>query len=118
MRSTKRRLHQAAAALIPGRWAHLTRLGAPPPPPAQLSPDQEQLVGEWVKRAHPYTTVVANCEPEGFVAVCPPAPGAFAFAATEQEALDDMRSVLTGWAHFSLVDGQQLPALPGDTAIG
>ena len=27
-------------------------------------------------------------------------------------ALDDMRSILAGWAHFSLADGQELPKLP------
>ena len=28
-------------------------------------------------------------------------------------AIDDMRSALFGWAYFSLVDGQELPAPPG-----
>ena len=35
------------------------------------------------------------------------------FADTEQEAIDDMRSALFGWAYFSLVDGQEPPELPG-----
>ena len=65
-----------------------------------------------VDRAYTCTTVEANGEPEGFVAMCAPAPGAFAFAATAQEALDDMRSVLTGWVHFSLADSQELSKLP------
>ena len=85
-------------------------------PRAQLRPDHEQLINEWVDRAHPYTTVEANGEPEGFVGLCPPARGAITFADTEQEAIDDMRSCLFGWAYFSLGDGQGLPTLPGDTA--
>ena len=116
MRSTRRHLLQAVAALIPKRWAHLTRFGSPPPPLDQLPPDCEQLIDEWVERAHPYTTVEANGEPEGFVGLCPPAPGAFTFANTEQEAIDDMRSCLLGWTYFSLGDGQELPTLRGDTA--
>ena len=99
---------------IKGRFARQDR---PEPPVAGLVPCTEQVIDAWVDRAHPYTTVEPNGEPEGFVAVCPPAPGAFAFAETEQEALDDMRSVLIGWAHFSLADGQELPRLPSRAAI-
>ena len=116
MTQVKRRLHQAAAALTPKRWAHLPRFGSPPPPLDQLPPGHEQLINEWVERAHPYTTVEANGEPEGFVGLCPPVSGAITFADTEQEAIDDMRSCLFGWACFSLGDGQGLPTLPGDTA--
>ena len=95
-----------------------TRFGSPPRPLHPLPPHCEQLIDEWVERAHPHTTVGTNGTPEGFVAVCAPAPGAFTFADTEQEAIDDMRSALFGWAYFSLVDGQALPALPDDTATG
>ena len=112
MSSTKQRLQQAAAALIPKRRARLSRFGSPPRPLHPLPPHCEQLIDEWVERAHPHTTVEANGTPQGLVAVCPPAPGAFTFADTEQEAIDDMRSALFGWAHFSLVDGQEPPELP------
>ncbi len=118
MNSTKQRLQQAAAALIAKRRTRLSRFGSPPRPRHPPPPHCEQLIDEWVERAHPHTTAETNGTPEGFVAVCAPAPGAFTFADTEQEAIDDMRSALFGWAYFSLVDGQALPALPGDAAAG
>ena len=118
MNSIKQRLQQAAAALIPKRRARLSRFGSPPRPLHRLAPHCEQLIDKWVAQAHPHTTVEANGTPEGFVAVCPPAPGAFTFADTEQQAIHDMRSALSGWAYFSLVDNQELPALPGDTTTG
>ena len=95
MRSTKRRLRRAAAALILKRWAHLTRFGSPPPPLDQLPPDHVQLSDERVDRAHPYTTAEANDEPECFVGLCSPARGAITFSDIEQEAIDDMRSRLS-----------------------
>ena len=112
MHHMKQRLQETAATLTVGRRARSVLSGSPSAVPPLLPPYHEQVVDEWVDRAHPCTTVEANGEPEGFVAVCAPAPGAFAFAATAQEALDDMRSVLAGWAHFSLADGQELPKLP------
>ena len=117
MTTPKRRHRQAASALIPKRWGHLIWFASPPPPPLDHLPaDHERLISEWVERAHPHTIAEPNSEPEGFVGVCAPAPGAFTFAGTEQEAIDRMLSCLVGWAYFSVVDGQQLPALPGDTA--
>ena len=91
------------------RSAPQDRLG---PPTLALTPDLERLIDEWVDRAHPHTTVEPIDDPEGFVALCPPARGAITFAYTEQEAIDEMRDVLSGWAYFSLDSGQDPPKLP------
>ena len=72
------------------------------------------MIDQWVERAHPLITVEAIKDPEGFVALCPPARGAIAFGYSAQEAVDQMRDVLSGWAHFSLEDGCPLPALAND----
>ena len=92
-----------------GRFVPRDRLG---PPTLELTPDLERFIDEWADRAHPHTTVQPNCDPEGFVALCPPARGAISFGYSEQEAIDDMRSVLFDWAYFSLDLGQELPELP------
>ena len=106
------RVDGSAAAPATGRR---TRRRAPDRPPiGSPRSDQEQLIDQWVERAHPLTTVEAIKDPEGFVALCPPARGAIAFGYSAQEAIDEMRDVLSGWAHFSLEDGCPLPALAND----
>lgn len=92
-----------------GRFAPKDRLG---PPTLALTPDLERFIDEWADRAHPHTAVEPICDPEGFVALCPPARGAIAFAYTHREAIDEMRSVLFDWAYFSLDLGEELPKLP------
>ena len=84
----------------------------PEPLTLALTPDLERFIDEWADRAHLHTTVEPNAAPEGFVALCPPARGAIAFAYTEQEAITEMRSVLFDWAYLSLGFGQELPKLP------
>ena len=91
------------------RSAPEDRLG---PPTLALTPDLERFIDDWVDRAHPHTVVEPVGDPEGFVALCPPARGAIAFADTEQEAINEMRDVLSGWAYFSLDSGQNPPQLP------
>ena len=111
MKHTHADLRRPAAATATGRRA---RRGAPDGRPPIESPpsDQDQLIDKWVERAHPLTTVEAIKDPEGFVALCPPARGAIAFGYSAQEAIDEMRDVLSGWAYFSLEDGCPLPVLP------
>ena len=98
-----------------GRFAPKDDLG---PPTLVLTPDLKRFIDEWADRAHPHTTVESTRDPEGFVALCPPARGAIAFGYTEQEAVEEMRSVLFDWAHFSLDLGQELPTLPSLPVIG
>ena len=112
--STLQRLQRAGAALFPKRWTRLTWFG--PRPLGRLPADSEQLISEWVEWAHRHTIVEPNGEPAGFVVHCPPAPGAFTFADTEQQAADEMRDCLFGWAEVALRDGQELPALPAEPA--
>lgn len=95
-----------------GREGRSASMDRPGPPTLVVTPDLERFIDEWVDRAHPHTVVEPIGDPEGFVALCPPARGAIAFAYTEQDATTDMRSVLAGWAYFSLDSGQELPTLP------
>ena len=75
--------------------------------PADSSDDQ--IINEWVAQAHPHTTVEAINSPPGFVAECEMAPGALAIGRTEEEARQQMQSVLSGWASLVLEDGGDLP---------
>ena len=110
MKHTHADLRRPAAAPATGRPK---RRGAPDDrPPIESHRSDQQLIDKWVERAHPLTTVEATKDPEGFVALCPPARGAIAFGYSAQEAIDEMRDVLSGWAYFSLEDGCPLPALP------
>ncbi len=93
------------------RWVGRVRYGTT----TGLPRDQEGLIHEWVDRAHPHTAVEQIDDPKGFVALCAPARGAIACGYSEQEAIDEMRSVLFGWAYFSVVFGQDLPTLPSRT---
>ena len=49
--------------------------------------------------------------PRGFVADCDAAPGALAFATTAEVAIEEMRSVLLGWASLRVERGHDLPVL-------
>ena len=95
-----------------GREGRSASRDRPGPPTLVVTPDLERFIDEWVDRAHRHTVVEPIGAPEGFVALCPPARGAMAFADNERDATDDMRSVLAGWAYFSLDSGQELPTLP------
>ena len=77
-----------------------------------LTPRHDQIISEWVAQAHPHTTVEAITSPPGFVAECDAAPGALAIGRSEQQAREQMRSVLFGWASLVAEDGDDLPALP------
>ena len=94
------------------------REARPKTPAFVPAPSQEQLIQDWVERAHRHTTVEAIGDPEGFVALCPPARGAIAFGYSAQEAIDEMRDVLSGWAYFSLEDGAPLPAVANEASAG
>ena len=79
---------------------------------SSLTSCHDQIISEWVAQAHPHTTVEAVSSPPGFVAECDAAPGALAIGRTEQQAREQMRSVLFGWASLVAEDGDDLPALP------
>ena len=79
---------------------------------SSLTSRHDQTISEWVAQAHPHATVEAISSPPGFVAECDVAPGALAIGRTEQQAREQMRSVLFGWASLVVEDGDDLPALP------
>ena len=59
-----------------------------------------------------HAAVEAIESPRGFVAECEPAPGALSFGCTAEEALEEMRSVLCGWASLVVETGGDLPEAP------
>ena len=75
-----------------------------------------QRIHEWVAQAHERTAVEAIESPPGFVADCDAAPGALAFASTAEAAIEEMRSVLLGWASLRVERGHDLPHLRRDAA--
>jgi len=83
------------------------------PPVSELSlSGDDGRIREWVSQAHERTAVEAIESPPGFVADCDAAPGALAFASTAEAAIEEMRSVLLGWASLRVERGHDLPALP------
>lgn len=83
----------------------------PGPLVSELSGDDGRI-REWVAQAQERTAVEAIESPPGFVAECDAAPGALAFASTAEAALEEMRSVLHGWASLRVERGHDLPVLP------
>jgi len=82
-----------------------------------LSSDDGRI-REWVAQAHERTAVEAIESPPGFVADCDAAPGALAFASTAEAAIEEMRSVLLGWASLRVERGHDLPVLPAALEVG
>ncbi|MCY4067918.1 MAG: hypothetical protein OXE79_02255 [Acidimicrobiaceae bacterium] len=73
----------------------------------------EQQIDDWADAAWHRTTVEQIEDPEGFVAECAEAPGALAFGRTEQQARDEMRTVLLDWAQLRVARGHGLPRISG-----
>ena len=85
----------------------------PGPPVSELSlAGHDGRIREWVAQAHERTAVEAIESPPGFVAECDAAPGALAFASTAEAAIEEMRSVLHGWASLRVERSHDLPVLP------
>ena len=83
------------------------------PPVSELSlSGADGKIREWVAQAHERTAVEAIESPPGYVADCDAAPGALAFASTAEAAIEEMRSVLLGWASLRVKRGHDLPVLP------
>ena len=100
MKKVRRSL--SAGALILKR-----RSAAQPAPPAVCGD-----VEVWAAEAHAHTVVERIDSHPGFLADCLAAPGAITVGRTEQEALDDMRSALIGWANVRVSRGYDLPPIP------
>ena len=81
-----------------------------------MSSGSGQSISEWVAQTHERTAVEAIESPLGFVADCDAAPGALTFASTAEAAIEEMRSVLLGWASLRVERGHDLPHLRRDAA--
>lgn len=101
-----------AAKVVPPmlRRPAVARPGPPVSELLSLSGDGGRI-REWVAQAHERTAVEAIESPPGFVAECDAAPGALAFASTAEAAIEEMRSVLHGWASLRVERGHDLPHL-------
>lgn len=86
----------------------LKRRGAESPAPAAGCGNVEA----WAAEAHQHTVVERIDSHPGFLADCVAAPGAITVGRTEQEALDEMRSALIGWASLRISRGYDLPPIP------
>ena len=100
-----------AAKVVPFMLRRPAVTGSGPPVSVSLSGD-DRRIREWVAQAHERTAVEAIESPPGFVADCDAAPGALAFANTAEAAVEEMRSVLLGWASLRVERGHDLPVLP------
>ena len=80
----------------------------------QRSSARERLVERWVEAAVSQAIVRTIDDPAGLVATVAGIDGAWGFGQSEDEALDDLRSVLVDWASLKLQDGDDIPSEAGD----
>ena len=101
-----------AAKMVPLMLRRLAGVRSGPCVSELSLPGDVGRISEWVAQAHERTAVEAIELPPGFVADCDAAPGALAFASTAEAAIEEMRSVLLGWASLRVDRGYALPVLP------
>ena len=70
----------------------------------------ERLVERWAEAAVSHATVRTINDPAGLVATVAGIDGAWGFGQSEDEALDDLKSVLVDWASLKLQDGDDIPS--------
>jgi len=81
----------------------------------QRSSARERLVEGWAEAAVSHATVRTINDPAGLVATVAGIDGAWGFGQSEDEALDDLKSVLVDWASLKLQDGDDdIPSEAGD----
>ncbi len=74
----------------------------------------ERLVERWAEAAVSHATVRTINDPAGLLATVAGIDGAWGFGQSEDEALEDLRSVLVDWASLKLEDGDDdIPAMEG-----
>ncbi len=71
---------------------------------------RERLVERWAEDAVSHAIVRTIDDPAGLVATVAGIDGAWGFGQSEDEALDDLRSVLVDWASLTLQDGDDIPS--------
>ncbi len=81
-------------------------------------PRQSQIdatdVERWAKVAVSHAVVRTINDPAGVVATVAGIDGAWGFGQSEDEALEDLRSVLVDWASLKLEDGDDdIPSMEG-----
>ena len=82
----------------------------------QRSSARERLVEGWAEEAVSHATVRTINDPAGLVATVAGIDGAWGFGQSEDQALDDLRSVLVDWASLKLQDGDD--DIPRETRDG
>ena len=83
-------------------------------PPACGGTALERLVERWAEVAVSYAIVRTIDDPAGLIATVAGIDGAWGFGQSEDEALDDLRSVLVDWASLKLEDGDDdIPSMEG-----
>ncbi len=74
----------------------------------------EGLVERWANAAVSHATVRTINDPAGLLAAVAGIDGAWGFGQSEDEALDDLRTVLVDWASLKLADGDDdIPTMEG-----
>ena len=83
-------------------------------PPADDGTVPERLIELWAEVAVSHAMVRTINDPAGLVATVAGIDGAWGFGQSEDEALDDLRSVLVDWASLKLEDGDDdIPSMEG-----
>ncbi len=74
----------------------------------------DRLVASWAEIAVSHAAVRYIDDPSGHVATVAGIEGAWGFGDSEERALDELRSVLIGWACLKLEDGDDdIPSMEG-----
>ena len=83
-------------------------------PPADDGTARERSIARWAEVAVSHATVRTIDDPAGLIATVAGIDGAWGFGRSEDEVLDDWRSVLVDWASLKLEDGDDdIPAMEG-----
>ena len=83
-------------------------------PPADGGTARERLIERWADLAVSHATVETIDDPDGLVAMVEGVDGAWGFGQSEDEAIDDLRSVLVDWTSLKLEDGDDdIPSMEG-----
>lgn len=74
----------------------------------------DRLVASWAEIAVSHAMVRSIDDPSGHIATVAGVEGAWGFGDSEEGALDELRSVLIGWACLKLEDGDDdIPSMEG-----
>ncbi len=88
-----------------------TALNVEPPPAGH---PLEKLIDQWAEIAVSHAMVRTTKDPAGLIATVAGIDGAWGFGQSEDEALDDLRSVLVDWVNLKLEDGDDdIPGMEG-----